>query len=519
MKKLMSLILALIMVLSVSTMLASTVSADILEGDWLTSRAADAYEEGADGYTPASGYKYTTEGFQTVTADFTNCNPYVQAHTKQAYNLKDPNADGNGNAISVKFTVTEFAYNGEFQNKDSWISITLNSEMRAAQGHTTYGSGLCILIRGSGTGAATAQPHYVDEGSNTFRNFVQGQINPTVNADGLEEYTFSIKHDGTKYIMNICGTEFTDTTGVLDGILDQYCADGAYLGITLMTTDIETPASLLITEFQGATPYGEDSADPEPNVKSFAELADSSTVPAGQPAVKWDGNIEQCETITISNADFEVKDNGIVTIKAQTPDPYITFNVKNEISYEASDFPVIAILTRNCWATSGQSYYMAGRNLGASSDCLYDFIIDEVALGEGWGLSFIDLTDDPDWVGRINGIRVDFKGIDTTDPDDSVFDLAYYGAFRSIEDATQYANDYLIALLGKMPETTERPTEEPTTEAPETDPAEDDSEQNVTEEQTTEAEKSEKACGGIVAAPVFALVAVLGVGLVAKKKD
>ena len=518
MKKLLTIMLAMCLLLATMTVLAIPANAAEVEGDWVTSRAGDACEEGVTDYTPAAGYKYTTEGFQTIAPDFTNCNPYVQAHTKEAYNLKDPNADGNGNALSVKFTVQDFAYGGEYGNKDEWVAITLNSEPVATQGNPAYGAGLCILIRGNGGGAATGQPHYVDKENNRFTLFTSGQINPELNDKDQEVYTFSIKHDGTNYVMNLCGTEFTDPTGVLNTILDEQCANGAYLGITLMSTEAETTAAFVINEFQGAVPYGEDSAEPEANVKNFAEIADSSTVPAGQPAVKWDGNAEQYDKISISHADYTVQENGLVTLVCNGNMPYINFMLKNEISYEATDFPIVAVLTRNCWASSGSIYYMSGKTLGCGADNLMDFIVDEIEFGEGWGLSLIDLTEDPEWEGRINGIRCDFSEVDYTDEQYNTFDVAYFAAFRTVEDAQQYAKDYLIALLGKLPETTEKPTEEPTTEAPTTEAKTDaPTEENPSDEATTEAEPL--SCGSIIAAPVVALVALLGVAFVAKKRD
>lgn len=524
MKKLITMMLVLAMVISTMTLLAVPTSAEGVEGDWVTSRAADAYREGITDYIPAAGYKYTTEGFQTISPDFTNCNPYVQAHTKNAYDLKAINADGNGNALSVEFVVTDYAYNGGNGAVDQWIAITLNSEPVVAQGNPAYGSGLCILMRGSGNGSTLGQPHYVDKENNEFKPFTEngnrfeGTVNPTVDEEsGKETYTFSIKHDGTQYVMDLCGTTFSDPDGNFDRIVDEYCTDGVYLGITLMTTIAETPASFVITEFQGEVPFGEDSEVPEANVNNFAELADSATVPAGQPAVKWDGNIEQCEEIKISHADYTVKDNGIVSLKCNSDSAYISFNLKNSISYQASDFPIIAVLTKDCWADSGKFYYMAGKTLGATGDCLQDFIIDEIELGEGWGLSILDLTDDPDWEGRINGLRCDFFGIDYADAEYNTFDVAYFGAFRSLEDAQKYAEDYLIALLGALPETEPPTTEEPTTEPAETDPADSESGDN-SEEQTTGSDAT-TSCKSLVAIPAVALVAMLGAAFVAKKKD
>lgn len=519
MKKLIAILITLTLLCSSVTVFTVTTSADEgLTGDWVTSRAGDAYKEGITDYTPAAGYQYTVDGFQTITPDFSNCNPYVQAHTRKAYNLKDNNADGNGNALSVKFTVTDFEYGGEFDNKDEWIAITLNSDPVVAQGNPEYGSGLCILIRGAGTGSATAQPHYSDKQNKLFTLFTTLPISPELNEADQEVYTFSIKHDGEDYVMNLCGAEIKDTTGKLKTILDEQCADGAYLGISLMTTVTETSASLLINEFQGDVPYGEDSAEPEANVKNFAEIADSATVAAGQPAVMWDGKIEQCDNMSISHADYTVQDSGIVTLTCNGNVSYINFMLKNEISYEASDFPILAVLTKDCWASSGSFYYMSGKTLGCGSDNLVDFIVDEIELGEGWGLSLVDLTDDPEWQGRINGIRCDFIDIDFANEEYNKFEVAYFGAFRSEEDAKQYANDYLIALLGKLPETEPPTTEEPTTQPPQTE-AKTDAATTDAPADETETQPASEGCKSLAAMPVAALIAMLGVAFAAKKKD
>ena len=515
MKKLITVLLVLSMVLATMTVLTvSTSATDLVEGDWVTNRSADDYEN-EDDYVPAAGYEYTTEGFQVISPDFTNCAPYVQANTRKPYNLKEADADGNGNALSVKFTITEYAYG----NCDHWISITLNSESKVAQGNTNYGSGLCILMRGFGEGSTLAQPHYCDQENNIFKIFIEGTVHPTVNEEGQEEYSFSIRHDGTSYVMNLCGTEFTDETGELDRILDETCADGAYLGITLMTHEIETPASFLITEFQGQVPYGEDSVKPEPNVTKVAELIDSSNVPAGQPAIKWDSKMEQYDKVSLSNGDYVFQENGLTTITANAPSPYINFDLNMDYTYEASDFPYVAILYKNCSALSGRLYYMSGKTLGVGSDNHMDLEIDEYDFGEGWSMSIADLTDDPDWEGKMNGLRLDFYDIDYMDEEGKSFDLAYFAAFRTVEEAEQYAKDYLLALLGKMPETEAPTTEAPTTEAPTTEAPTTEAPATGEGEVTTEDTVSTGGCKTLVAMPVVALVAMLGVAFVAKKKD
>ena len=517
MRKMTSVLLALVMVLSVTSLLTVTSNA-ILEGDWVSTRGANDYDDETD-YIPASGYKYTEEGFQTISPDYTNCVPFVQVNTKNSYNLKDHNADNKGNALSVEFTVTEFTYGGEFQDKDHWVCITLNSELMTVPGSVEYGSGLCILLRGDGDGIATAQVHSVDMENKGFYRFTAGTVNPTINEKGQEVYTFSIKHDGTNYVMNICGKEFVDTTGNLNKILDEKCADGAHLGITLFTNDVEQPASLLINEFQGSVPYGEDSAAPEENARVFAEIVDSTTVPAGQPAVKWDCKTEQSKQLRVLNADYTVQDNGAITLKATTPNPYILFTLDNEISYEASDFPIIAVMTKDCMAVDGRFFAMAGKNLGAGEDTQVYFTVEEYYYGDGWGMSYIDLTNDPIWEGRINAIRCDFMGVEYSEDELNTFDVAYFAAFRSLEDAEKYAEDYLIALLGKMPEKEEVTTKEPDTTTPDQpDDTNDATEAPSDDDTATEPGKSGN-CKSVVALPVVVLFATMAVALVAKKKD
>ncbi len=514
MKKLMTMLLVLAMVISTATVLATTVSAaELVEGDFITTRSADGYQD-EDSYTPAAGYKYTTDGFQVISPDFTNTAPYVQVNTRIPYNLKESNADGNGNAISVKFTVTEYAYG----DCDHWIAITLNSEDKVAQGNTNYGSGLCILMRGSGNGSTLGQPCFVDQENNIFKMFIEGTVYPTLNDKGQEEYTFSIRHDGTQYVMNLCGTEFSDPNGDLDRILDEKCADGAYLGITLMTQVVETPASFLITEFQGSVPYGEDYAEPEVNNSKLAEIIDSSNVPEGQPAIKWDSKMEHYDKVSLSHAEYIQHENGVTTLIANAPSPYINFGFSMDYTYEASDFPFLAVLYKNCYASSGRFYYMSGKTLGVGSENFMDFDIDEIELGEGWGMSIVDLTGDPDWEDRINGLRIDFYDIDYTDDSMKSFDIAFFGAFRSAEDAEQYAKDCLVTLLGKLPETEAPTTEEPTTEAPTTEaPTTNAPETNAPETETETV--TTDSCKALVAMPVVALVAFIGAAFVAKKKD
>ena len=258
--------------------------------------------------------------------------------------------------------------------------------------------------------------------------------------------------------------------------------------------------------------------EPEENRNNFAPIADSSTVPAGQPALIWNSAKEQFNQFQSSNIDLVVNQDGTMKATALTASGYIIFSPKVAVSYEAADFPVIAILTRACYAESGLVFYSAGKNLSAQPDCSCEIDIAEYDFGEEWCMGILDLTDDLDWQGRVNMIRMDIQNVDNNDEEMKYYDIAYIACFRTIEDAEQYAKDYLIGLLGAMPETTEKETKPPKTDAPETEAPTAETE-NDGAEQTTEAEQEDKGCGAVAAAPVVALIALLGVALVAKKRD
>ena len=511
MKRLLVLALTAVMILSVASVMIITGAAAV-EGDWVATRAADDYQD-PDSYRPYCGFHYEVDkGLVLDSADYTNNTPYTHIHTKTPYNLKDTNAAGNGRSISLEFTVTDFAYEGS----DHWVGISLHSKEIFAPGQKGYGEGVSVLIRGAGEGAAVAQFFYLND-DRGYTLFSQQQVTIPVNEQGQETYTFEVEYTGTGYAFYLCGTKVEDVTKLADETLDTYCADGAYVGISFYTTASGSSIGANISKFQGEVPFGEDSMEPEENRNNFAPIADSSTVPEGQPALIWNSAKEQFNQFQSSNIDLAVNEDGTMKATALTASGYIIFSPKVAVSYEAADFPVIAILTRACYAESGLVFYSAGKNLSAQPDCSCEIDIAEYDFGEEWCMGILDLTDDLDWQGRVNMIRMDIQNVNNTDEELKHYDIAYIACFRTIEDAEKYAKDYLTELLGALPETTEKETNPPKTDAPETEEPSADQSETESEEQTTEAEKS--GCGAVVAAPIVALIALLGVAFVAKKRD
>ncbi len=515
MKKIATILLVLTMLLSVVSVMTISTSA-VFEGDWTASRAADDYKD-PDSYRPYCGYKYDLEkGLVLISADYTNNMPYTHLHTKSRYNLQDNNAGGNGKSISMEFTVTDFAYGGESGGKDHWVGISLHSQEIFAPGQTGYGEGVSVLIRGAGNGAAIAQFHYLDD-DRGYSLFSEQHIAIPVNDQGHETYTFEVEYTQWGYNFYLCGTQVIDESGVADEILNTYCTDGAYVGLSFYTGETGSTIGAYLSKFQGLVPYGEDSMEPEENRNNYADIADSTTVPAGQPALIWNSAKEQFNQFQGSNIDFSINDDGTIKATALTSGGYLIFSPKVSVSYEAKDFPVIAVLTRDCYASSGKIYYSAGEIMGAQPDCSQEIDIAEYDFGEGWCMGLLDLTDDVDWQGRVNMIRVDFADVPYTDEEMKYYDIAYVATFRTMEDAEKYAQDYLIELLGKMPETEAPTTKEPvTTEPALTDPEEQGSENN--NEQDSQPSEG-KGCASIVAVPVVAMVALLGSSFITKRKD
>ncbi|MBQ2807063.1 MAG: hypothetical protein IJF08_08435 [Clostridia bacterium] len=529
MKRFLSVLLASLMVLSLAAAMVVSTSA-ALEGDWVTSRSADDYEDEGS-YCPAAGYHYDPElGFVVDPPEYApNNTPFVQVHLKNPVDLK-ANNDGNGYSVNLKMTILEYAYDGG-EGKDQWISFNLSSGNMSAPPSAEYGEGLCILIRGGGYGSGQAQPFYVDKDANWVPLVAAfPTIEVPMNDNDQEEYTFTVKYADGGYVVAVNGHEFVGDDK-MNAHFDEVFAEGCYVNICTQTGVADSKISFAITEWQGDIPVGDDSAAPEEDLRAKAPIAPSENIPANEPAVLWDSTLRDFRKISVAGGVHEINEDGSVKVTAQTQSPYITLGVKSEVSYEAADFPYIAVLTRNCWANQGNVYYCAGDILSAENTYSETWDPTEYDFGGGWTMGIIDFsdyTDDDDetaiggWEGRINSIRIgyDFDADDITNEEYNNFDVAFYGAFRSVEEATAYTQAWLTSKGYNAEEvTTEEPTTEEQTEAPTTDaPATTaPSTEAPSEEATTEAEKS--GCGSIIAAPVVALVALLGVAFVAKKKD
>ena len=243
-----------------------------------------------------------------------------------------------------------------------------------------------------------------------------------------------------------------------------------------------------------------------------------------------------------------------------------SYKVANDVSYDAKDFPIMAVIARNfctcadpesCSLTeSFSTLVLAGDIIQETSNATITITSaswePDVVNGESYQL----LTGSWEgYEGRINGFRLDNYKMQVEEGR-NFFDLCEILFFRTEEEALAYYADYLAELAdggadedteapadetteAPADETTEAPavdTEEPTdapTEAPTQAPVVEDPTEAPTQapvvEDPTEAPKTEDptdapeepkkgGCGSVVGIGAIAVVAFAAAGLVSFKK-
>ncbi len=486
MKRILILTLCAALLVSLIPAVALPASAAV-EGDWTTYRFANDYPQPEDDpedeyiYRPAPGYKYTSEGFTVIPADYTDTTPQMTVQTKEAQEIKD--------GLYLRFRIDDFSYdNGTAA--DEWIAITLTDREKVAPGSTFYGGGWLALVRGSGDGDCTILPHLTDPATDsfggTFKNV--GMKNGSAELDNLgrEIYTLEITWNGSAYEMKLNGTVIpgaADTTALLEKLSPS---GEFYVGISLHAGVKNGTAALTILEYgttkaNATVPVGDDTKYPEENICGTAAIADPSTVPANQPAILW--SPETVGNMKGHNCTFRVLNDNTWRISATDAAVYFSFAPKRQWSYAAEDFPVFGILLRNFWGDNGTLWFSAGELMGPANDSLIPFsVYDGEFYGEEGEYVFIPVDLSDLWEGRINNFRVDFMMYDEST---WTFDLCFAGVFRSTDEAYAYAEDYLRYCDGFDPEptptepTTEPPTEPPT--EPVTEPVTEPATEPVTE--------------------------------------
>lgn len=511
-------------------------AADV-EGDWTVSRRANDYKDpdpitGEEHvYCPAPGYEYTREGFTTIPASYKNTTPFFNVQSKEKHSLKD--------GLYLKFRIDDFSYGGEDNSADHWIALSFWDRLGLGPGGTKYGSGFISLLRGpGGGGSTTAQscPSLIDteEKKGFFNVSISHNFTPELDSEGREIYTLEVEWDGSGYVIKICGTTFTTCAEVTNHLESVDPTGEFHVGITLNSGVKDGVGSLTIlkygqSEADATTPVGTDSAEPEANINVIAPLADSSTVPAGQPALLWD--VTTMGSAGGTNVELIAQGDNSFHVVASQVQAYFDWNVKRSLSYKAQDFPVYAILFRNYWNMGGELWYCTEDIMKPQDDCRLPWsVYDETTIeyedeqGNTYSLVIVDLSGEEQWKERINRFRITFNMDDITDPELCEWDICYMGAFRSVEDAQNYGYAYLNvdpdATAAETEETEGAPTEAPTdpvTEAPTEPVTEAPTEAPMSPESETEI--SESGCGSVIGLGTVAILTAAAAAVALKRKD
>ena len=532
MKKLICLAIAAIMILSMIPVMAISTSAAV-DGDWAVYRDYDTYamEQEGEVVIPAPGYDYTSEGFSTISPDYSNYTPKFTVQTKEAQSLKD--------GIFLEFRVDDYPYGGEDGKADHWLSFNLSDKENVAPGDIDFGNNWLCLIRGAGAGAAECQSFVTtqttDEAVGSFSHKGNVAIEVPMDENDREVYTLEITHDGSQYDIKVCGVSVSGCADIT-AKLNEWNENGEfYVGITVHAGVKDASAAITVTKFgtsadEATTPVGTDSAEPEDNRLVFGDLIDPATVPENTPALMWDAT-KQTFKNDPQGADLKLVAQGDDSyhLQATGPAPYFQWSIKSELTYNQSDFPVFAMLMKDFWGDQGGIYYCSGDIMSARDDYVVRWsIFDEGCQfygdDEEYILVVVDMADlgliDETNAGRINSIRPFFTVTDTSDLDICQWDLCYMGYFRSIEEAQAYTAARLSMDAATEPPTEEK-TEAPTdaeTEAPETEAPTAAPEAGDTTAAPDETEAPKEGCGSVIGMGAVAILAAAAAA-VALKKD
>ena len=491
MKKILSFILAAAMLLSMIIVVSIPTAA--IDGQWTTYTKPSDYGTNDDS-TPkdpvVAGYKYTSEGFTTVDADWTNRSPFVTAQTKNTVSLKD--------GIYLKVRVDRFAYEGN----DSWINLNIWDSQNIEPGKKGNGQGIQTLIRPTRPQEQVDNNVPYDEsdwcyekiqwwgyewtnaGETKFTD-ADGETAPVSVVNGEVIFELELKFENDKYTLTINGTKAPSSL-VSKTRMNELFPDGeAYVGITLHNSTYDSVAGLTILEFgtskdDAMVPDGDDEMDPKnATVEEIADIADAGTVPAGQPAILMTGNKEASDTksIAANQGDaYTIDDDYTVRVSDTNADRWnsTVFKVKNDVSHDIDDFPVMMFLTKNyctcedpelCYAAeSCNTYIMAGKGKAPASGgcmkieeidvCWAPIVVEEGDKAGQYLYFWYDTSSEGalalaggegsknDWTGRIHGVQMEFNQL-STDATRNVIPIVWVAFFRTVEEGEAYIASYL----------------------------------------------------------------------------
>ena len=546
MKKILSALLVVAMIASMCAVFSLPAAA--ASGDFFDTHGKASHEvPGYDGdINSIPGYEYTDDGFHMTTADWTTGKPFSHVSTVEKVDLKQ--------GFYMQVRIDEF----EYKVSDTWFNFNIWSKpsIDEGTGDTQYGTGVQSLIRPNTKAELSNIQWYInafdDAGNSSIAKDYNGK-----DENGNNILTLVITYDDDNgYNVTINGSQAHKK--VIEYMNKTYAEDSwAHIGFTMYSGSAGGSQSATIlwygeSEDTKTKPDGYSSKEPENYVIKYEPIKDASSVPAGQPAVIMSGDKANSDLkgtpLSNTGSIVRITEDGLVHIVATkgTGDCGV-WEVKNNVSYDIKDFPVVMVITKNycsegagpgeCFAYEEAALYLAtGDEVVINrSNRITGILPEEKAyfIGEDSYLAFIhDVSADlkteenPDgkFEGRINATRFDMVGVDLVNPGANEFDIVMQCFFKTEEDARAYAEAYFTSegWEGHPDEETDPKVENTETESESESESETETDAKTeSKAPATDDNASSGGCSGTVGFGAIAIVAIAAVAgfVTLKKKD
>ncbi len=579
MKKFLSLILALTMIVTCFAVFTVTTSA--AQGDWeVYGQTKDHDEDTPDlGKGSIPGKTYTENGLELDVPEglWQDFAPWAKFETREAVDLKQ--------GFYMKVRVDDFTYAGDLWHAFSIRKYSHLEDMSAVGEElglagTASNPGFQASIRLNSDHTIKAgwkMSYHANESSSQVVQSVtapDGDWDSNVDENGCPTYTFQITYDETAgYSAYLNGNLLGQT--VMDALRESI--DGAnglmYVSFLAQNSNKGGVVDFTILEYgtspdDCAKPQGDDDTEPVQRYLSF-ECEDASTVEEGKPAITLKGKEEGVFAWITGPANRYNEDDSVTVTITDQDSAWIFGNVDYDTNYAVEDFPIAIVVFRNfctCqyedrnWdleiteedalcvcsesagveVMAGDQMAVGGALKGAATFGLTDGVYED-ADGNSYSYFIIDHTSavNEGLSGRIHGFRLDLKKVKLTEEGRNTFDIIEASYFRNTEEAAAYFEAMMTELGATVGGGEDTPVDPPVDGTDPVDPpvdgtdpvdppVEDTDPVNPPVEDTdpvtpstpaeTDAPASSGGCGGVVGVGAIAVVALAAAGLVSFKK-
>ena len=516
--KFLTVLISMVMLLSAASGLLLNVGAVDVAGDFTVYRTPGSYIPNADGsekvVAPCPGYEYTDDGFSILAPSWKDCTPFYTIQTVEKKSLQD--------GVYMQFRVDDYSYAGD-NGADHWLAFSIWNSQNLNPGSTKYGQGWIALMY-----PLTGDVYSHNSTESAFASAGKFNIETVKDAEGRALYDLEVTRNGSDYMITVNDVAVAGLDQV-NAHLNSLDPNGDfYIGVTLYTGVSNGTGDLTVTKFgtskaDAETPKGSDAREPEANNLVIADIADPSTVPEGTPAMLW--NAEKVSAVS-GESNMTLTPMGDNSYRCEASEKTCEFRwvMPNSVSYDGADFPVFTMLIRGYDNDGGHFFYCAGDELVPSTSARLTWVsyadncdILETETDE-YVMVVLDLTDL--WSGRIHQVVPGFA-VDTSE--DTEWDICYMAFFRTVDEATAYAYDYLD-IDADAEETPTEALTEALTEAPAESVVDTSAEisTNVPAEETAQPSDTVSAektgCGAAIGISTAVLATAIAAGFVLRKR-